>query len=80
MLFPDIHVKIDKPYPNSNFRFDFYVFGDYIEICPMYNKKGKEAYTIKMNKKKNLFNCVLLTSIQEIDSYLKDKMNANNCR
>jgi hypothetical protein len=76
-LFPNEPIQIDKMYPNSRFRYDFCVFGDYIEICPMYEEKGKELYTQKMEKKKKLFNCIFLRSINEIDSYLKEKSYEN---
>jgi len=65
---PDVEIQIDNKYPNSSFRYDFFVNGDYIEICPLLNIN--ESYTKKMEKKKRLFGCVLLSSVQEIDAYI----------
>lgn len=67
-LIPNVELEIDKRYPNSSFRWDFKVGSDYIEICPMY--ETDEKYRMKMEAKKNLFNCVLLKNTKEIDQYI----------
>lgn len=67
--FPDISMKVDKPYPDSKMRFDFEINGTFIEICPMIHNDKK--YSEKMKKKKKLFGCVLLSSIEEIDRYIE---------
>jgi hypothetical protein len=66
---PNEKIEIDNKYPNSNMRYDFFIGGKYIEICPMIDKD--EKYKQKMNKKKELFNCVLLSSLQEIDNFIE---------
>ena len=71
--FPNISFTIEGKYKNSNMRYDFNVFGDYIEICPLYGQKNQEKYTMKMDKKMNLFNSLLLKSTKEIDEYLERK-------
>lgn len=77
-LFPDELIILDKPYPNSNFRFDFYVLGCYIEICPLYGIDP--TYTEKMDLKQQLFDCIHLKDIESIDCFLKDKRDAINGR
>lgn len=62
-------ISIDKKYPESSFRYDFKVKDDYIEICPMIHEN--HDYKLKMLKKKQIFNCILLSSIKEIDAYLE---------
>lgn len=71
--FPNASFTIEGKYKNSNMRYDFNVFGDYIEICPLYERKNHEKYTMKMDKKVNLFNSLLLKSTEEIDKYLESK-------
>lgn len=64
-------MMIDKQYPNSNFRYDFLMpNGDYVEICPMMEKY--EDYTLKMEKKKKLFSCILLKNEREINEYINN--------
>lgn len=67
--FPNIAMRVDKPYPDSKMRFDFEINGTFIEICPMIHTD--EKYLEKMKKKKKLFGSVLLSSIEEIDSYIE---------
>jgi hypothetical protein len=71
--FPNTSFTIEGKYKNSNMRYDFNVFDDYIEICPLYGQKNQEKYTMKMDKKSNLFNSILLKSTKEIDEYLEGK-------
>ena len=66
-------MKIDEKYPNSNLRYDFNIFNDYIEICPLYGKTGQEKYTEKMDKKIKLFNSILLKTTVDIDNYIRIK-------
>lgn len=74
-MFPNIDLKIDDKYPNSNMRYDFYVFNEYIEICPMFKTNDQtDNYTLKMYKKSKLFGSILLKSISDIDNYLKSKI------
>jgi len=72
-----INFLLDKNYPNSNFRYDFYLPEKnlYIEISPNYNKKGNEKYTEKINKKKKIFNCLIIKNIQEIESFFEEIIN-----
>lgn len=71
MLF-DSNIGVDNKYPGSNMRYDFKVFNDYIEICPMIH--NDEKYKQKMEYKKKTFNCIMLSSIAEIDEYLNGKL------
>lgn len=73
--FPDEQIIIDKRYPDSSMRYDFLIGKFYIEICPLYGKD--EKYTIKMNKKKNLFGSVLLSTIKEMDEFIEIYENNN---
>lgn len=59
--------KIDKPYPNSTFRYDFFIKDMYIEICPDYYRN--EEYRLKMDKKQKLFGCKFLKNKSEIDEF-----------
>jgi hypothetical protein len=65
-------LEIDNIYPNSTFRYDFKIHNTYIEIAPTYN--SSEASRKKLDKKKKLFGCVLLTSTKEIDEFI-DELN-----
>lgn len=69
-----IDFLLDKNYPNSNFRYDFYLPKEnkYIEICPNYDKKHNEKYTEKINKKKKLFNCLIIKNMKEIQSFFEE--------
>jgi hypothetical protein len=71
--FQNIELKIDQKYPNSNLRYDFNIFNDYIEICPLYGNIGQEKYTEKMDKKIKLFNSILLKTTIDIDNYIRIK-------
>lgn len=66
--YPEIDLEIDGKYPNSSFRFDFKIGNIYIEIAPNYDTD--EKYRIKMNKKKELFDCIILKNIDDIDNFL----------
>jgi hypothetical protein len=66
--FPDKEIKIDKKYPNSSMRYDFSFDDKFVEICPLYGVDKK--YTTKMQKKKQLFGCVLLSNIEQIDRFI----------
>lgn len=69
--FPDIRLSVDGKYPNSNMRYDFLIDDKiYVEICPMI--RVDEKYRLKMERKKQLFDCVLLTSIEEIDNFIEE--------
>lgn len=68
--FPNIIMEIDGRYPNSNFRYDFLIRGQYIEISPCYNIYDKIKKTI--DKKSKLFNCIILTTIEEIDRFINN--------
>ena len=59
---------IEQRYPNSRMRCDFYLidFDIYIEVCG----QTDQVYTNKMNKKKELFGCILLWSKEECDSFV----------
>lgn len=63
--------EVDNSYPGSNFRFDFKIGDLYIEICPMYDQINQDKYTKKMDKKRELFNCILLKSYDDIDNFFK---------
>lgn len=67
----NINFIIEKKYPNSNMRCDFYLpdYHIYIEIAPLYNKE--EKYTKKMDKKREKFNCVILENVLEYISYIE---------
>jgi predicted nucleic acid-binding protein len=62
-----------KKYPNQNrsLRYDFYLpfYNRYIEISPLYNKC--EKIKKKIDEKKMLFECVVLTTEKEIIEYIK---------
>lgn len=66
---------IGENYPNSNFKYDFKYNEDYIEICPMYNMVREEKYTAKMDVKRKLFGCIMLTNRKEIDEYINSRSN-----
>lgn len=67
----NIEFLLDKRYPNSSMRYDFFVkeTNEYIELCPMYNKD--EEYRDKMIYKEKEFGAILLKNKEEIDSYLE---------
>lgn len=69
-----IKFTLDKNYPNSNFRYDFYLpeKNKYIEICPNYGKKMHEKYTKKIDKKKKIFDCLILKNMSEIESFFEE--------
>lgn len=60
-----IPLELEKKYPDSNMRCDFYINGVYIEIAPMYNTH--EKYRIKMDKKKELYGCLILDTTDKSD-------------
>ena len=64
----NISFVIEKPYLDSKMRCDFYLvdYDVYVEICG----QDDENYINKMNKKKELFNCTLLWTKQECDSFV----------
>lgn len=64
----DDGLSIDKCYPESSFRYDFSFDDIYIEIAPMYI--SDEKYRKKMDKKVELFGCVLLKTKQEIEQFI----------
>jgi hypothetical protein len=70
-------LRIDKRYPNSNFRFDFELTHKktstkiFIEICPMMVLPGFESYATKMETKQSLFNSHLLVLKNDIDEFFK---------
>lgn len=68
-----IQFELEKPYPNSSMRCDFYIpeSGTYIEICPNYTRPGHEAYTTKMDAKKKLFGCELVRFVSDLKTLLK---------
>jgi len=72
-----IRFLLDGKYPNSSMRYDFFLpdFEIYIEICPMYSKD--EKYTLKMDRKKQLFGCILLKDEVEFDHFLNEIMEKN---
>jgi hypothetical protein len=71
--FPNVQVTADSNYPNSSFRFDFFIDEKvYIEICPNYD--ADENYRKKMDKKAELFSCVLLKTIEDIDDFIQNKV------
>ena len=45
-------------------------FKSYIEICPLYGKN--EKYTLKMDKKKQVFGCILLKNEFDFDHFLNE--------
>jgi len=67
-----IEYVIDECYPNSNFRCDFYLpkYNYFIEIAPMYHNNKK--YQEKMNYKKKVFDCIILTNISEMKKFLEE--------
>ena len=69
--FPNTQFLIDGLYPGSNMRYDFYIFGEYIEICPLMETDIK--YREKMLKKEKLFSCKLLVSVDDMEKYLEEK-------
>ena len=70
-------LSVDKRYPNSSFRYDFMLTQVsnnhilYVEICPLLYNPYYEQYTTKMLTKKSLFNCHLLSSKTDIDTFIK---------
>lgn len=76
-----IKFDMDKNYPNSSFRYDFYLtdFDVYIEICPLYGQVGQELYTERMDKKQELFNFVKLSKSKEFEVYIRKLLDENNC-
>jgi (2Fe-2S) ferredoxin len=62
----NIEFELEKRYPDSNMRCDFYINGVYIEIAPMYN--DIENYKCKMDKKRALFNSMIIDT-KNIDDY-----------
>lgn len=70
----NILFMLDKNYPNSNFRYDFFLpkINKYIEISPEYGKKFNTKYTEKINQKKKIFNCEILTNMNDINSFFKE--------
>jgi len=76
---PNIDIKIDEKYPSSNMRFDFLLDNNiFIEICPMIHTD--EKYKHKMNFKKKIFDCVLLSSIEEIDTFIEEYTVESNSK
>lgn len=73
--FPNKDLKIDKPYENSSFRYDFGIDDLKIEICPMY--ETDEKYKLKMDNKKKTFGSILLKNIFEIDEFIKNYESIN---
>ena len=67
-----IKFLLDGKYPSSSMRYDFFLpdFETYIEICPMYGKN--EKYTLKMDKKKQVFGCILLKNEFDFDHFLNE--------
>ena len=67
----NIKFELDNRYPDSNFRYDFYLveYDIYVEIAPMY--LTSESYALKMDKKKKLFGCVILKKSKEYESFVK---------
>jgi hypothetical protein len=70
-------ISIDGMYPNSRLRYDFYMSnGDYIEICPICKNKIKTnkiiEYNNRIKKKIELFNPIILSTQEEIDSYIEN--------
>ena len=67
-----INFLLDGKYPNSSMRYDFFLpdFKSYIEICPLYGKN--EKYTLKMDKKKQVFGCILLKNEFDFDHFLNE--------
>jgi len=65
-----IDFDLEKYYPNSSMRCDFYVNGVYVEIAPMYY--NIEEYRIKMDKKEKLFGCYVMTTtdISDYDDFI----------
>lgn len=65
-----IKCDIDGQYPNSSMRYDFYLprYGRYVEIAPQYD--FDEKYRMKMDKKKELFGCVLLKNTEDFIMFI----------
>lgn len=65
-----IDFELERCYPNSSMRCDFYVDGVYVEIAPMYN--NIEEYRTKMDKKEKLFGCYVLTTtdVSDYDDFI----------
>lgn len=69
--FPNVPIKIDKKYPNSLMRYDFFINDEiFIEISPKYGEDKK--YTLKIDKKKDLFNCIILKTTSDIDIFIEN--------
>jgi hypothetical protein len=68
--FPNIEISLDKRYPNSSMRYDFKIKNAFIEIAPLYGIDND--YTEKMNKKTELFGCILLKNSKDIDNYIEN--------
>lgn len=71
-----IKFEIEKWYPNSRMRCDFYLneTKEYIEICPLYLSKDKE-YKEKMDYKKEHFGAILLYNEKEFKDFVRSRGN-----
>lgn len=71
---------VDKQYPNSSFKYDFFLkdFNIFVEICPKYHRD--EKYKVKMDKKKELFGCILLKESKDFEPFIKELLSEDNCR
>ena len=68
---PDVKMKIGQRYPNSNFKYDFLLDNQiYVEISPCYNMYEKIKEIIDVKKK--VFECKVLTNIEEIDTFIEN--------
>ena len=75
----NIESIIDKPYPNSNFRYDFYLpkYNRYIEIAPLMFKCSEE-YRLKMTMKQKIFGCDILVKKSEFVPYIERLISESN--
>lgn len=66
----NIDFNIDKKYPNSSLRYDFYLFEKniYVEIADMFDSDG---YLDKMISKNKLFNSIILKP-KDIPTFIED--------
>lgn len=62
-----IDFTIDRPYPNSNLRYDFKIKDIYVELSGL---DSYPSYVAKMNFKKQTFGSIILTSVKQYKDFI----------
>lgn len=75
----NINFTLDGNYPNSSFRYDFYLtdYELYVEICPLRKTKQNVKYIEKMKKKVKMFGCIPLDTSKQYEEFLKEVINGS---